>query len=126
MNADSGVKARYARKPLCSTVLMNRGGDSWFADTQDISATGMLVDRPRTWAGAVGDLFVLDLLIGEDFCLHMEATVARLTSDQIGFAYARIPENKEIPLWRLLGAYADRIEPDCVKAGSLLKSKRFC
>ncbi|HET6545550.1 MAG TPA: PilZ domain-containing protein [Rhodanobacteraceae bacterium] len=97
--------------PLSSTVLISRGGDSWTADVEDISATGALVARPRDWNGAVGELFVLDILIGAHFDLHLEATVRRLTAEHIGFAYARIPEDKEVPLWSLLGSYADRLEP---------------
>jgi len=49
-------------------------------------------------------------MIGDELNIHREATVARVTPDSVGFAYARIPENKEEPLWNLLGGYADSIE----------------
>jgi PilZ domain-containing protein len=102
--------ARPARMPIQSTVLLSRGADSWTTDIEDISASGVLVRRPPGWAYSAGDLFVLDMMIGADLNIHLEATVARITSEHIGFAYTRIPSDKEAPLWNLLGGYADRLE----------------
>jgi hypothetical protein len=58
----------------------------------------------------VGELYALDIFIGDDLNIHVDATVARVTAKHIGFAYARIPPEKEAPLWNLLGGYADRLE----------------
>jgi len=91
-------------------VLMMHGPDSWSSEIEDISSTGVLVTRPENWNGCLGDLYNLDMLIGDDLNIHVEATVARITPHHIGFAYARIPEDKEAPLWNLLGGYADRLE----------------
>ena len=63
-------------------------------------------ERARAHETAV----TLDMIIGEDLNIHVEATVARIINGHIGFAYARIPPEKEIPLWNLLGGYADRLE----------------
>jgi hypothetical protein len=49
-------------------------------------------------------------MFGPDLNIHVEATVARVTADHVGFAYTRIPADKEVPLWDLLGGYADRLE----------------
>ena len=103
-------KARSARMPMQSTVLLSRGADAWTTDIEDISASGVLVRRPDGWAHAVGEFFALDMMIGENLNIHLEATVARVTAEHIGFAYTRIPADKEIPLWNLLGGYADRLE----------------
>lgn len=96
---------------LRSAVLISRGHDAWNSEIADISATGVLVRRPANWHGKIGGVFVLDMLIAESLDLHVEASLARVTEDQLGFAYARIPEEKEIPLWELLGGYADKLEP---------------
>jgi hypothetical protein len=106
--ADRGL--RPARMPMCSMIMLSCGGDSWFAQVEDISASGARVRRPRSWRSEVGDLLVADMLVGDDFDLHFEARVARLTAEYIGLAFARIPADKEIPLWNLLGGYADRLE----------------
>lgn len=90
---------------------MSSGSNAWSSEIEDISATGVLVGRPDAWAGKVGDLYVLDMLIGDELDIHVEARLARVTENQLGFAYARIPEDKEAPLWNLLGGYADRLEP---------------
>ena len=112
MTNEQGTRsgARSARMPIQSTVLLSRGADSWTTDIEDISASGVLVRRPSAWNYAVGTLFILDMMIGEDLNIHLEATVARATDEHVGFAYTRIPSDKEVPLWNLLGGYADRLE----------------
>lgn len=101
---------RHARMPVKSPVLMIQGEQSWTSDVEDISSTGVMVRRPRGWTGTLGELFVLDMMFGAKLNIHLKATVARLTRDHIGFAYERIPPNKEKPLWDLLGGYADQLE----------------
>ncbi len=90
---------------------MMRGGNAWSSEIRDISATGVLLVRPDDWHGQTGDQYALDMIIGEDLNIHVDAIVARIAKRHIGFAYARIPPDKEIPLWTLLGGYADRLEP---------------
>ncbi|HET8942165.1 MAG TPA: PilZ domain-containing protein [Rudaea sp.] len=102
---------RHARKRIDSAVLMIRGGQSWSSEIRDISATGVMVVRPADWNGKLNDEYALDMIIGDDLNIHVDATVARITSRHLGFAYSRIPPDKEIPLWSLLGGYADRLEP---------------
>ena len=94
-----------------SAVLISRGHEAWSSEIEDISATGVLVRKPEAWNGRIGDVYALDMLIGADLDIHVEARLARLADDQLGFAYARIPEDKEVPLWNLLGGYADRLGP---------------
>jgi len=97
--------------PLRSAILMMRAGDSWSTEMVDISATGVMVRRPSDWRGALGDVYVLDMMIGADLNIHLEARVARVTDWHVGFAYESIPADKEAPLWDLLGRYADAVEP---------------
>ena len=101
---------RHARMRITSAVLMMHGADAWSSEISDISATGVLVGKPADWKGHVGDMYTLDMIIGDDLNIHVEATVARVTENHVGFAYARIPPEKEVPLWNLLGGYADRLE----------------
>jgi len=101
---------RHARMRITSAVLMMHGADAWSSEISDISATGVLVAKPEEWSGHLGDLYTLDMIIGENLNIHVEATVARITPHHVGFAYARIPPEKEVPLWNLLGGYADRLE----------------
>jgi hypothetical protein len=105
---------RHARMPINSAVFMMHGGESWSTDMVDISATGVMLRRPLDWRGSLGDRYVLDMLVGPELNIHLEATVARITDWHVGFAYERIPADKEAPLWDLLGSYADQIEPIAV------------
>jgi hypothetical protein len=108
-SSDGGV-VRHARMPNNSAVFMMRRGESWSTDMVDISATGVMVRRPVDWHGALGERYVLDMLVGPELNIHVEAVVARVTDWHLGFAYERIPADKEAPLWELLGSYADKIE----------------
>ena len=110
MQSGGLIGQRHARKRLSCEVLMSHGDESWTSRLEDISATGLRVERPFKWKGCPDDLYALDLMFGDDLHIHLEATVARITRTHLGFAYARIPEDKEQPLWNLLGGYADKLE----------------
>jgi hypothetical protein len=101
---------RPCRMSAQCAVLVSRGDKSWTTLLRDISATGLLIKRPSQFHGQRGDSFVIDMIFSEDLDLHLEASVARLTDDSVGFAFARIPPEKESALWNLLGGYADSLE----------------
>ena len=108
---ESGPKfLRPARMRIETTVLMSHGVQSHPTELVDISATGALLRRPLGWQGELGQNWVLDMIFGRDLHIHLEAVVARISDRHIGFAYSRIPEDKQIPLWNLLGGYADILE----------------
>lgn len=75
-----------------------------------ISATGVLLRRPLGWHGEQGQSWILDMIFGHDLHIHLEAQVARISERHLGFAYTHIPEDKQVPLWNLLGGYADILE----------------
>jgi hypothetical protein len=101
---------RPARMQMETTVLMSRHGESHPTELVDISATGALLRRPLGWSGDVGQSWVLDMIFGHNLHIHLEAAVARVSDHHIGFSYSRIPEDKQVPLWNLLGGYADILE----------------
>ncbi|MGN2254819.1 PilZ domain-containing protein [Frateuria sp. GZRe12] len=108
---ESGPKfLRPARMRIETTVLMSHGVQSHPTELVDISATGALLRRPLGWQGELGQNWVLDMIFGRDLHIHLEAVVARISDRHIGFAYSRIPEDKQVPLWNLLGGYADILE----------------
>lgn len=108
--APASEQVRPARMSIATTVLMSRGDQSHSSELMDISATGALVRRPPDWQGQAGQRWVLDLIFGHDLHIHLEAEVARVSMQNIGFAYTHIPEDKQVPLWNLLGGYADILE----------------
>jgi hypothetical protein len=110
MSNSSKLGRRARRMPIDSAVLMCRGDDYWTTELRDISATGLLVQRPGDWIGQKGDRFVLDILFGEELTLHLEGRVMRIDDDELGFAFSQIPPEKEAALWNLLGGFADTVE----------------
>lgn len=109
--SDGSGGLRHARMKRQTAVLMSRRGDVWTTELDDISATGALLARPDNWEGEAGELWVLDMLFHDNLNIHLEARIARVSRDRIGFEFARIPEDKQAPLWNLLGGYADTLEP---------------
>jgi hypothetical protein len=103
-------RLRSARMTLQSTALISRGLDSWSSEILDISATGLRAVRPPSWRGQVGDTYNVDILIGDALDIHVIARLARVADGELGFAYSRIPDDKQVPLWSLLGRYADSDE----------------
>lgn len=104
-------RMRHARMKIDSAAWISHGSDAWSSELADISATGVRVKRPVDWNGKLGEVVSLDMLVGDSLNIHVEATVARITPSHVAFAYERIPEDKEVPLWNLLGGYADSLEP---------------
>ncbi|WP_109124373.1 PilZ domain-containing protein [Dyella sp. C11] len=109
-NGSDPEQLRPARMRIETTVLMSRGDESHPTELVDISATGVLLRRPLGWNGEPGESWILDMIFGHDLHIHLEAQVARISERHLGFAYTRIPEDKQVPLWNLLGGYADILE----------------
>ena len=101
---------RPARMQMETTVLMSCQNESHPTELVDISATGALLRRPLGWVGELDQSWVLDMIFGHNLHIHLEATVARISDHHIGFSYSQIPEDKQVPLWNLLGGYADILE----------------
>lgn len=101
---------RSARMQIETTVLVSRHEESHPTELVDISATGALLRRPLGWAGEPGQRWILDMIFGHNLHIHLEASVARISAHHIGFSYSQIPEEKQVPLWNLLGGYADTLE----------------
>jgi hypothetical protein len=101
---------RHARMVRQTAVLMSRRGDVWQTDLADISSTGVRLSRPTEWHGQAGEVWVLDMLFGDDVNVHVMAEVVRVTSRHVALAFARIPEEAQPALWSLLGGYADTLE----------------
>jgi hypothetical protein len=102
---------RPKRLNVHTAVLLSRGPRSWTSEVIDISATGISVRRPDDFAGRENDLFVLDMVDDSEMKLHFECVLRRVDEAELGFSFASIPPEKEVPLWTLLGGAADAVEP---------------
>jgi len=59
--------------------------NQWETELLDISLKGALVQRPPSWDFALDSTFELDIKLSEDTIIHMEASVAHIEDDHIGF-----------------------------------------
>lgn len=101
---------RYRRMPLRAEVVVLRQGELWDSEVMDISATGMLIRRPKDWDGSLGEEMSVELIIADRETIPLFATVVRYDSELLGLEFSHIPPASEIPLWSLLGEYADALE----------------
>jgi hypothetical protein len=110
MNLDS--KIRYARKPITSSCLLVMKGQSVVMEVKNISASGIMLEYDETHEVKLNmkDFCVLEIILNEDFNLHVEAEVTRINEVGVALKFIKIPEEKQIPLWELLGEHVDRIE----------------
>lgn len=104
------MQERYRRMSLAAALMLVRSGDAWTADLINISASGALISTPDNWLGRVGDEFVVDLPNDNGAHIHLRAKVARQDEHSVGLAFTHIPSETEIPLWELLGEFADAKE----------------
>ncbi len=101
---------RYLRLPLKAEVVVLRRGDLWESRVVDISATGMLMDRPAEWDGSLGDALGLELIVPDGATIALLGVVVRYDGETVGIEFTRIPPESEIPLWKLLGICAESTE----------------
>jgi len=59
--------------------------NQWETELLDISLKGALVQRPSSWDFALDSTFELDIKLSEDTVIQMEASVAHIEDDHIGF-----------------------------------------
>ncbi len=109
-NLQLTTQARASRMHKECAVLVSRRDGAWVTELRNISATGVLIRRPRDFDGRMDEVFVLDMVFSDDVLINVEACVRRVGEHEIGLAFTRIPANKEVLLWGMLGAYADAFE----------------
>lgn len=81
-------------------------------EVKNISASGILLkyDEESNVVLKENDFCVLEIILNESFNLNVEAETVRVSDEEVALKFIKIPEDKQIPLWELLGEYVDRIE----------------
>ncbi|MCF6288573.1 MAG: PilZ domain-containing protein [Proteobacteria bacterium] len=106
------IKMRYARKPVTSSCLLVMKSQSIVMEVKNISASGIMLayDEQTEITLKSHDFCILEIIINYEFSLNVEAEVTRIDEDGAGLKFIKIPEDKQIPLWELLGEHVDKIE----------------
>ncbi|MDJ0656261.1 MAG: PilZ domain-containing protein [Xanthomonadales bacterium] len=101
---------RDRRMRLRAEVVVLRHGEMWDSEVVDISASGMLIREPENWDGSLGDEMCIELILCEKDTIALLGKVVRYDGECLGLEFTHIPPRSEIPLWSLLGEYADSME----------------
>ncbi len=98
-------RRRFSRIPFDAVAHINTDNGDLFLNCQiiDISLKGVLVHKPGQWQSAIGDKCHLDLLLDKaQVVIEMEATIAHIDDEQIGFDCAHIDLESITHLKRLI------------------------
>jgi c-di-GMP-binding flagellar brake protein YcgR len=104
---------RYARKPLDVACLLLEGGNAWVFDVINISATGIKLrcqEEDFARSAQVGRRCNLEVIIRDDFLLHVKAEVVRVDGEEMALRFIHIPEEQQVPLWKILGEHVDKLD----------------
>jgi hypothetical protein len=102
---DSGFdeKRHFTRIPFEAAAHLASGKQKWISKMLDISLKGVLVERPRDWAIPVGQTVQVALeLQDSDVTISMDAVVAHIEHNHIGFACKHIDLDSISHLRRLI------------------------
>ncbi len=104
---------RYARKPLHVACLLLEAGNAWVFDVIDISATGIKLrcqEDDFVRSATVGRQCNLEVIISDDFLLHVKAEVVRVDGEEVALRFIHIPDKQQVPLWKVLGEHVDKLD----------------
>ena len=77
-------------------------GQTWKSNLIDISLHGVLISRPTNWNGTVGDIYQIDLFLGKESNITMEARAVHIEQESLGFSCLHIDLDSVTHLRRLV------------------------
>jgi hypothetical protein len=99
----SDEKRIFSRITFDASVRMTDARGEWQSSLQDISLKGALVKIPSGWQGKPGDKCRLRIiLLGGDAEIDMEAAVAHIETNSVGFRCEGIDSDSAAHLRRLI------------------------
>lgn len=85
MSNDTQDNRAFSRITFDAKSIIIGTDAQWETDLLDISLKGALVMNPASWDYPLGTAFGLDIQLSTDTVIHMEASVAHIEDDHIGF-----------------------------------------
>jgi hypothetical protein len=74
----------------------------WKCKLIDISLHGALISQPEQWTGNVGELYQIDIFLGKDCNIAMEARAVHIEQHSLGFSCQHIDLDSVTHLRRLV------------------------
>jgi hypothetical protein len=79
-------KRRFTRIPFTATAHVVSADGSWYSKLVDVSLKGALISCPQDWKAELGEHFLLEIILdNSDVVISMEASVAHVDPDNVGF-----------------------------------------
>jgi len=95
-------KRHYRRIPFIAEVVMSKDGLEWSSVLLDISLKGMLVDSPSNIEPDMNAIYSIELVLGEDVSIKMEARISHVNDEHWGMRWDNIDIDGLSHLRRLL------------------------
>jgi len=95
-------KRHYRRIPFIAEVIMSKDGRDWSSVLLDISLKGMLVDSPSEIKPDTDAVYGIELVLGEDVSINMEAKISHVNDSHWGMQWDNIDIEGLSHLRRLL------------------------
>jgi len=94
----------FSRIQFSIPVTLSRpdNSQSWKCNLIDISLHGALISAPSNWNGVVGDIYLIDLFLGKDSNITMEARTVHIEPHSLGFSCQHIDLDSVTHLRRLV------------------------
>jgi hypothetical protein len=79
-------KRRFTRIPFNATAHVVSANGSWYSKLIDVSLKGALITCPQDWEAELGEHFLLEVILdNSDVVISMEASVAHIDEEKVGF-----------------------------------------
>lgn len=96
-------KRSFSRIAFDSDVTLNDASGEWTSTLIDISLKGILMNTPQGWKGKRGDKGRLSVqLQGSEIEINMDAVVAHVENNTVGFRCEKIDAGSAVHLRRLV------------------------
>jgi hypothetical protein len=79
-------RRRFSRILFDATVKIKVDAEEWDAELIDVSLNGALATKPVSWNAESGAHCVLKIFLNKETTIVMEATLAHVDEDSLGFA----------------------------------------
>lgn len=95
-------RRQYLRIPFIAEVVMEHCGQQWTCQLLDISLKGMLVEPPQNVSPILDGTYSIELVLGEDAAIRMEAKIVHTEKAHWGLQWENIDIEGLTHLRRLL------------------------
>jgi len=95
-------RRQYQRIPFIAEVIMSNDREEWSCGLLDISLKGVLVEPPTDVEAEVDALYSIELVLGEEVSIKMQARISHASDQYWGLEWENIDLEGLTHLRRLL------------------------